>query len=64
MKKTQLYLLALAIAALGIAAFLYKWQVLRFPIEPVANTEVWEIQARIEYQGRGGPNKAMISIGG
>lgn len=62
MKKTQLYLLALAIAALGIAAFVYKWQVLRFPIEPVANTEVWEIQARIEYQGRGGPNKVTLQL--
>ncbi|HET9483932.1 MAG TPA: inactive transglutaminase family protein [Xanthomonadales bacterium] len=62
MKKTQLYLLALAIAALGIAAFFYKWQVLRFPIEPVAETEVWEIQARIEYQGRGGPNKVTLQL--
>ncbi len=62
MKKTQLYLLALAIAALGIAAFVYKWQVLRFPLEPVAETEVWEIQARIEYQGRGGPNKVTLQL--
>ncbi|HVF35849.1 MAG TPA: inactive transglutaminase family protein [Candidatus Saccharimonadia bacterium] len=62
MKKTQLYLLALAIAALGIAAFFYKWQVLRFPLAPVAETEVWEIQARIEYQGRGGPNKVTLQL--
>ena len=62
MKKTQLYLLAFAIATLGIAAFFYKWQVLRFPVEPVAQTEVWEIQARVEYQGRGGPNKVTLQL--
>jgi hypothetical protein len=62
MKKTQLYLLAFLIAALGIGAFVYKWQVLRFPLRPVAETEVWEIQARVEFQARGGPSKAVLQL--
>lgn len=62
MKKTRLYLLALLIAALGLGAFFYKWKVLRFPVEPVAETEVWEIQARIEYPARRGGNKLTLQL--
>lgn len=62
MKKTQLYLLALVIAAIGLAAFAYKWKVLRFPIEPVAQTEVWEVQARVEHQARRGTNRVTLQV--
>lgn len=62
MKKTQLYLLALIIAAVGIAAFAYKWKVLRFPVEPVAQSEVWEVQARVEYNSRRGGNRVSLQV--
>jgi hypothetical protein len=61
-KKTQLYLLALVIAAIGLGAFVYKWKVLRFPVVPVEQTEIWELQARIEYQPRRGPNKVTLQL--
>lgn len=63
MKKTQLYLLALIIAVVGLAGFYYKWKVLRFPIEPQTESEVWEVQARVEFDARNsGPNKVTLQI--
>ncbi|HET7843818.1 MAG TPA: inactive transglutaminase family protein [Xanthomonadales bacterium] len=62
MKKSQLYLLALLIAAVGIGAFVYKWKVLGFPVLPVAETEVWEVQARVEFKARTGGNKVTLQL--
>src|SRR5688572_25596755 len=62
MNKTRLYLLALLIAAIGISAFVYKWKVLRFPIEPVEQTQIWELQARVEFQARRGPNRITLQL--
>jgi hypothetical protein len=62
MKKTTLYLLALVIAAIGIAGFVWKWKVLNFPITPVAQTEVWEIQARVEYDAPRGPSRVVLQL--
>jgi hypothetical protein len=62
MKKTQLYVLALVIAALGIASFIYKWRVLHFPVNPVAQTEVWEIQARVAYDAPRGPSRVVLQL--
>ncbi len=62
MKKTQLYLLAFLIAAIGLGAFYYKWQVLNFPIQAAEQTELWEVQARIQFQARKGPNKVTLQI--
>lgn len=62
MKKTQLYLLALIIAAIGLGAFYYKWKVLNFPIRAAEQTTLWEIQARVQFQARKGPNKVTLQI--
>jgi hypothetical protein len=62
MKKSQLYLLALLIAAVGIGAFVYKWKVLGFPVLPAAETEVWEVQARVEFKARAGGNKVTLQL--
>lgn len=62
MKKTQLYLLALIIAAIGLSAFYYKWQVLRFPIRASEQTELWEVQARVEFQASKGPNRITLQL--
>ena len=62
MKKSRLYLLALLIAAVGLGGFFYKWKVLHFPVQPVAETEVCELQARVEFQPRRGPNKVTLQL--
>jgi hypothetical protein len=62
MKKTQLYLLATLIAFVGLAAIAYKWQVLKFPLTPDEEAEVWTVQARIEYQPKRGNNKVTLLL--
>ncbi|MFN3842322.1 MAG: inactive transglutaminase family protein [Rehaibacterium terrae] len=62
MKKTHLYLLALAIASVALSAIVYKWKVLQFPLQPAADVEVWTLQARIEYQPRRGPNTVALQV--
>jgi hypothetical protein len=64
MKKTQLYVLAAAIAAIAIAAIVYKWHVLQFPLQPAATVEVWTLQARIGYEPKQGANRVTLQIPG
>jgi hypothetical protein len=62
MKKAQLYAFALIIAAIGLTAAVYKWQVLKFPLQPVAEVEVWTVQARVEFQPRRGANTVTLQL--
>ncbi|MCX7557530.1 inactive transglutaminase family protein [Xanthomonadaceae bacterium JHOS43] len=62
MKKTQLYLLAILIAFVGVSAILYKWKVLNFPIQPSTEVEVWSVQARVEYTPRRAANKVTLVL--
>lgn len=62
MKKNQLYLLALLIAAIGLAGAIYKWKVLKFPLVAGENVAVWSVQARIEFEARGGANKVVLQL--
>ncbi|GAB3737115.1 inactive transglutaminase family protein [Luteimonas pelagia] len=64
MKKTQLYLLALAIAAIALAAIGYKWRVLQFPLQPDAEIEVWTLQARIGFIPEQGANRVTLQVPG
>lgn len=62
MKKTQLYILAFVVSAIGLSWAWYKWQVLQFPLSPREEVEVWSIEARLEFQGNGGPNKVRLQL--
>lgn len=62
MKKTQLYVIALVIASIGFGAFYYKWKVLNFPIHSQQQAIIWEVQARVEFEARKGPNKVTLQI--
>lgn len=62
MKKTQLYLLALLIAIVGMGAIVYKWKVLNFPLQPATEVEVWTVQARVEYSPRRAGNKLTLAL--
>ena len=64
MKKTQLYLLALVIAALALVAIVYKWQVLQFPLHADSKVEVWTLQARIGYVPEQGANRVSLLVPG
>lgn len=64
MDKTRLYLLALVIAAVAVAAIGYKWRVLQFPLQPDAQVEVWTLQARIGYEPQRGANRVSLLVPG
>lgn len=64
MNKTHLYLLAFVVAAVAIAAIVYKGRVLKFPLRPSAEVAVWTLQARVQYQPRRGPNAVTLQIPG
>ena len=64
MKKTQLYVLAFVVSAIGLVWAWYKWQVLQFPLTPREEVAVWSIEARLEFQGSGGPNKVRLQLPG
>ncbi len=62
MKKTHLYFLALLLAVAGATAVFYKWKVLQFPLEPIAEVDVWTVQARVQYQPRRGGNTVTLQL--
>ncbi len=62
MSKRHLYLLAFAIIAIAVSAMYYKWSVLRFPLQPDAQVQVWTVQAHVEYQPRRGANTVTLQL--
>lgn len=62
MKKTQLLLLALTLAAIGLGWAGYKWKYLGFPLTPNAEAEVWTIQARVAFKAKGRANKVVLQL--
>lgn len=62
MSKRHLYVLALSIIAVALAAIWFKWSVLKFPLQPDAEVSVWTVQAHVEYQPRRGPNTVALQL--
>ncbi|HEU0152185.1 MAG TPA: UUP1 family membrane protein [Arenimonas sp.] len=62
MSKRHLYLLAFSIIAIACAAIFYKWSVLKFPLQPDAQVQVWTVQAHVEYQPRAAANAVTLQI--
>ena len=64
MNKLHLYLLAGALALLGLALFVYKAYVLGFPVSPKAEVQVWNVEARVRFVADGNPVKVSMFIPG
>lgn len=62
MSKRHLYLLAFAIFAVSTAAIVYKWQVLKFPLQPDQTVQVWTVQAHIEYRPQRRANALTLQL--
>jgi hypothetical protein len=62
MSKRHLYYLAFAIIALATAAIVYKWQVLKFPLQPDQTVQVWTVQAHVEYQPKRRANALTLQL--
>ena len=58
MYNRQVYLLAAALAALGLGLFFYKVQVLHLPIAVKAETQVWNIEAAVTFE----PGPAAVKV--
>ncbi len=52
MNRIHFLSLILLLSLLGLAIFLYKAVVLGFPLSPDTTSEVWNVEARISFQGR------------
>jgi hypothetical protein len=62
MKKSGLYLLAFVIAAIGLSGMIYKWRVLKFPLVPNQQVQVWTVEARVDIKSAGGPNSIALRV--
>lgn len=62
MNKTHLYWLAGILSLLGAGIFLYKALVLKFPVIPAKQAQIWNIEARIQYTPSQGPAKVRLYI--
>ncbi len=49
MSKLHLYLLAAILTAIGLGLFIYKASVLQLPLKPTQKTQVWTVEARIQF---------------
>lgn len=60
--RRQVVVLSLLLAVLGLVLFWYKVAQLGLPLEPNANSQVWTVEARLSFNGQGGPAKAQMRI--
>jgi hypothetical protein len=60
MKNKYVYILAALLTATGLSLFLYKWQVLGFPLKNNQETPVWTIEAAIRFNS--GPGSIKVNL--
>jgi hypothetical protein len=58
----QLGLLSLIIALAGLGLFYYKAAVLGLPLQPRQRTSVWTVEARLQFEAKGGPARVSLRI--
>ncbi len=59
-KKKYVYALAAFFTTCGMALFLYKWQVLGFPVTEHQETPVWTIESSIRFES--GPGSIKVNL--
>lgn len=64
MSMYRVPILALLLAAAGLGTFLYKVQILGFPVQPDGQAPVWTVEVRLSFDGGPGPVKASLHIPG
>jgi hypothetical protein len=52
-RSTQVVIAILILAAVGLGVFFYKVYELKFPLRPNATTDLWDVEARVSFEGRG-----------
>jgi len=62
MNRRHLYILCALLVAVGGLVFLFKAQVLGFPMAPDARTEIWRVDVRVKFEGDGRPVKVTLQV--
>ncbi|MBT8066603.1 MAG: inactive transglutaminase family protein [Gammaproteobacteria bacterium] len=62
MKQRYVFVLAAALALVGIAVFMWKWTVLGFPVVQDQETQVWTIESAISFESGPGSIKVKLHI--
>ncbi len=60
--RRQVLVLSLLLMFAGASLFFYKAYYLGIPLEQNMSSEVWTVEARLAFQGQGGPVKAQMRI--
>jgi hypothetical protein len=60
--RTQVYLVALLLAAVGIGFTIYKVAVLGFPFVPGESRDVWTLESKITFEPTGGPVEVSLAL--
>ena len=58
MRNRQLYILASLLAVVGLAIFVYKYRTLGFPLTAAAETQVWNVEAAVNFE----PGPAAVKV--
>jgi hypothetical protein len=64
MDNRHLYTLAAVLTVLALALFAYKARVLGFPLAPQEQTEVWNVEAALNFDAGPAAVKAILKIPG
>ncbi len=61
---TNRYVLVLAgiLTAIGLATFVYKWQVLGFPLNPEQETPTWTVETTVRFESGPGSIRVLLQI--
>jgi len=62
MKQRYVYVLAALLTVVGLSVFLYKWQVLGFPLGEDQERPVWTIESAIRFDSGPGTIKTQLHI--
>ena len=62
MKQRYVYVLAALLSVIGLSVFIYKWQVLGFPLTEDQDKPVWTIESSIEFDSGPGTIKVQLHI--
>mgnify|MGYP001818009403 CR=1 FL=1 len=62
MKQRYVYVLATLLTVVGLSIFLYKWQVLGFPLSADQEKPVWTIEAAVHFDSGPGSIKVQLHV--
>jgi len=62
MKQRYVYVLAALLAVIGLSVFLYKWQVLGFPVSEDQERPVWTIESAVHFDSGPGTIKVQLHV--